>query len=322
LRQILHQPQNLIFARALPEQKLRLVQAYKDSGHVVAVTGDGVNDAPALRAANIGIAMGLNGTDVAREAADIVLLDDNFATIVTAVEQGRAIYQNIRKFMTYILASNIPEIVPFLAMVFLRIPPALTVLQILAIDLGTDLVPALALGAEAPETGIMQQPPRPKHKPLLDRNLLARAYLFLGAIEAIAGMAAFFIVWWSHGYTLADIQQISSWLINHTADPNVTRIYHQATTATLAAIVACQIGNVFACRSERVSSLRLGWFSNPWIWIGIALEILFVLLLVYVYPLNQIFMLAPLAGWQWAVLVFCPIVLLAAEEWRKQIANR
>ncbi|WAL58271.1 cation-translocating P-type ATPase [Thermocoleostomius sinensis] len=322
LRQLLHQPQNLIFARALPEQKLRLVQAYKDSGHVVAVTGDGVNDAPALRAANIGIAMGLNGTDVAREAADIVLLDDNFATIVTAIEQGRAIYQNIRKFMTYILASNIPEIVPFLAMVFLRIPPALIVLQILAIDLGTDLVPALALGAEAPETGIMQQPPRPKHKPLLDRSLLVRAYLFLGVIEAIAGMAAFFIVWWSHGYTLADIQQISFSLISHTADPNVTRIYHQATTATLAAIVACQIGNVFACRSERVSSLRLGWFSNPWIWIGIALEILFVLLLVYVYPLNQIFMLAPLAGWQWASLILCPIVLLAAEEWRKQIANR
>jgi magnesium-transporting ATPase (P-type) len=322
LRQILHQPQNLIFARALPEQKLRLVQAYKDSGHVVAVTGDGVNDAPALRAANIGVAMGLNGTDVAREAADIVLLDDNFATIVTAIEQGRAIYQNIRKFMTYILASNIPEIVPFLAMVFLRIPPALTVLQILAIDLGTDLVPALALGAEAPETGMMQQPPRPKHKSLLDRNLLARAYLFLGVIEALAGMVAFFIVWWSQGYTLADIQQISSQLINHTADPNVTRVYHQATTATLAAIVACQIGNVFACRSEHVSSLQLGWFSNPWIWVGIVLEILFVLLLVYVFPLNQIFMLAPLAGWQWALLLLCPIVLLAAEEGRKQIANR
>ncbi|MBF2001155.1 MAG: cation-transporting P-type ATPase [Synechococcales cyanobacterium M58_A2018_015] len=322
LRQILHQPKNLIFARALPEQKLRLVQAYKDLGHVVAVTGDGVNDAPALRAANIGVAMGLNGTDVAREAADIVLLDDNFATIVTAIEQGRAIYQNIRKFMTYILASNIPEIVPFLAMVFLRIPTALTVLQILAIDLGTDLVPALALGAEAPETGIMQQPPRSKHKLLLDRNLLARAYLFLGVIEAIAGMSAFFIVWWSHGYTLADIQQVSPQLINHTADPDVTRIYHQATTATLAAIVACQMGNVFACRSESVSSLRLGWLSNPWIWVGIGSEILFVLLLVYVFPLNQIFMLAPLAGWQWALLIFCPIVLLGAEEWRKQVVNR
>jgi magnesium-transporting ATPase (P-type) len=125
LRQILHkQKQGLVFARVMPEQKLRLVEAYKDLGNIVAVTGDGVNDAPALRAANIGIAMGMNGTDVAREAADIVLVDDNFATIVEAIEQGRAVYQNIRKFITYILASNIAEFLPFLLMVFFKIPPA------------------------------------------------------------------------------------------------------------------------------------------------------------------------------------------------------
>jgi P-type E1-E2 ATPase len=159
-----------------PEHKLRLVQAYKDIGEVVAVTGDGVNDAPALRAANIGIAMGLNGTDVAREAADIVLTDDNFATIVVAIEQGRSIYQNIRKFMTYILASNVPEIVPFLGMVAIKIPPALTILQILAVDLSTDMVPALALGAESPEPGIMARPPRPRNESLLNGALLLRAY--------------------------------------------------------------------------------------------------------------------------------------------------
>jgi Ca2+-transporting ATPase len=146
LRQILHKHKTgLVFARVMPEQKLRLVEAYKTLGHIVAVTGDGVNDAPALRAANIGIAMGISGTDVAREAADIVLIDDNFATIVAAIEQGRAVYQNIRKFMTYILASNMAEFLPFLAMVFLKIPPALVILQILAIDLGTDMLPALAL---------------------------------------------------------------------------------------------------------------------------------------------------------------------------------
>jgi P-type E1-E2 ATPase len=166
----------LVFARMSPEHKLRLVQAYKDIGEVVAVTGDGVNDAPALRAANIGIAMGLNGTDVAREAADIVLTDDNFATIVVAIEQGRSIYQNIRKFMTYILASNVPEIVPFLGMVAIKIPPALTILQILAVDLGTDMVPALALGAESPEPGIMARPPRPRNESLLNGALLLRAY--------------------------------------------------------------------------------------------------------------------------------------------------
>jgi soluble P-type ATPase len=156
LQQILKYRGGLVFARMSPEHKLRLVQAYKDIGEVIAVTGDGVNDAPALRAANIGIAMGLNGTDVAREAADIVLTDDNFATIVVAIEQGRSIYQNIRKFMTYILASNVPEIVPFLGMVAFKIPPALTILQILAVDLGTDMVPALALGAESPEPGIAE----------------------------------------------------------------------------------------------------------------------------------------------------------------------
>ncbi|NJO39181.1 MAG: cation-transporting P-type ATPase [Cyanobacteria bacterium RU_5_0] len=323
LRQILHHHQaGLIFARVAPEQKLRLVQAYKALGHVVAVTGDGVNDAPALRAANIGIAMGISGTDVAREAADIVLIDDNFATIVSAIEQGRAVYQNIRKFMTYILSSNVPEIVPFLAMVAFKIPPALTILQILVIDLGTDMVPALALGAELPETGIMQQPPRPKKKPLLDQWLLVRAYVFLGIIEAIAGMVGFFLVWWSHGYAIADIQRVTPAILAHTADPTVTAIYRQATTMTLAAIVACQVGNIFACRSDRASIFRIGWFSNRLVWVGIAVELVLLLAIVNIVPLSQIFATNSLTSWQWLVLLVCPPFVLGAEEVRKWIARR
>lgn len=323
LRQILHHHQTgLIFARMAPEQKLRLVQAYKTLGHVVAVTGDGVNDAPALRAANIGIAMGLSGTDVAREAADIVLIDDNFATIVSAIEQGRAVYQNIRKFMTYILSSNIPEIVPFLAMVAFKIPPALTILQILAIDLGTDMVPALALGAERPEVGIMQQPPRSKNKPLLDLWLLVRAYIFLGVIEAIAGMAGFFLIWWSHGYAIADIQQVTPAILAHTADPTVTTIYRQATTLTLAAIVACQVGNIFVCRSDRASIFRMGWFSNPLVWLGIAVELVLLVAIIYVVPLSRIFATVFLTPWQWLVLLVCPLFMLGAEEVRKWISRR
>ncbi|MEY3221518.1 MAG: Calcium-transporting ATPase, partial [Cyanobacteriota bacterium] len=270
LRQIIHKHKTgLVFARVIPEQKLRLVEAYKTLGHIVAVTGDGVNDAPALRAGNIGIAMGISGTDVAREAADIVLIDDNFATIVSAIEQGRAVYQNIRKFMTYILASNMAEFLPFLAMVFLKIPPALVILQILAIDLGTDMLPALALGAEKPETGSMELPPRKKSQALLDLPLLLRAYCLLGLLEGLAGMAGFFLVWWTNGYNLPQLQALSPSILSHSANAATMAIYHQATTMTLAVIVACQDGNVFACRSERFSILRLGFFTNRLIWAGI-----------------------------------------------------
>ena len=317
LRQILKYRSGLVFARMSPEHKLRLVQAYKDLGEIVAVTGDGVNDAPALQAAHIGIAMGMSGTDVAREAADIVLTDDNFATIVSAIEQGRAIYQNIRKFMTYILASNVPEIVPFLAMVVLKIPPALTILQILAVDLGTDMVPALALGAEPPETGIMQRPPRAKHQFLLNVPLLVRAYLFLGAIEAVLSMLGFFIIWWSYGYSLADLQQVTPAILSHSADPTVTEIYRQATTLTLAAIVACQMGNLFACRSEWVSAFQLSWLKNRLLWLGISVECAALLAFIYFEPLRQIFATASLLPWQWLILLACPPILLGAEELRK-----
>lgn len=321
LKQILKYRSNLVFARMAPEQKLRLVQAYKDLGQIVAVTGDGVNDAPALRAANIGVAMGLNGTDVAREAADIVLTDDNFATIVSAIEEGRTVYQNIRKFMTYILASNVAELVPFLLMVALKIPPALLIMQILAVDLGTDMIPALALGVEKAEIGTMQQPPRNRNTPLLDRSLLFRAYGFLGLIEATLGMMGFFLIWWSKGYNLSEIQAITPQILAHTADPVVMGIYAHATTMTLAAIVACQDGNVFACRSETTSVFKLNWFGNPLIWFGIATEWLLIFSLIYIAPLQKIFTTAPLEIWQIFLLLICPPLLLGLEEIRKLINN-
>ena len=322
LRQILQQKYGLVFARMAPEQKLRLVQAYIAMGHIVAVTGDGVNDAPALRAANIGIAMGMSGTDVAREAADIVLIDDNFATIVSAIEQRRAVYQNIRKFITYILASNMAEFIPFLAMVFLKIPPALVILQILAIDLGTDMLPALALGAEEPEAGILLQPPRKKSKPLLDKSLLLRAYCFLGLLEGLAGMTGFLLVWWTNGYGITELQAINSAILARSANVTQMAIYHQATTVTLAAIVACQDENVFACRSERISIFRLGFFSNRLIWLGITVEWALILGIIYVAPLQKIFAVAPLSPLQWSMLILCPPLILMADELRKRIVHR
>lgn len=323
LRQVVKYRHGLVFARMSPEHKLRLVQAYKDIGEIVAVTGDGVNDAPALRAANIGVAMGQNGTDVAREAADIVLTDDNFATIVVAIEQGRSVYQNIRKFMTYILASNVAELVPFLAMVIFKIPPALIIMQILIVDLGTDILPALALGTERAELGTMQLPPRAKSKPLLDRSLLLRAYCFLGLIEAALGMFGFFWVWHSYGYDFNSLQAIAPAILSHTTNPEISFIYAQATTMTLAIIVACQDGNVFACRSEQTSIFRIGFFSNPFIWLGIATEWILIISIIEFSPLRQIFATAPLTLWQWSLLLICPPILLGAEELRKSfLRNR
>jgi magnesium-transporting ATPase (P-type) len=319
LRQILQRHRGLVFARMAPEQKLRVVDNYKALGQVVAVTGDGVNDAPALRSAHIGIAMGLSGTDVAREAADIVLLDDNFATIVSAIEQGRAVYQNIRKFMSYILASNLAEVLPFLAMVAFKIPPALSILQILAIDLGTDLVPALALGAEKAEPGTMRQRPRKLSQRLLDRSLMLRAYCFLGLIEGLAGMTAFFLVWRYYGVSLGELQAMTQQLLNKTAGSQLQLMYAQATTMTLIAIVACQDGNVFACRSEHTSVFKLGFLSNPFIWIGIGVEWVIILMIVFLDPLRAIFGTTPLAGWQWVLLTTCPVALLGAEELRKRL---
>ncbi len=183
-----------VFARTTPEQKMKIVTALKRLGHVVGMTGDGVNDAPALKAADVGIAMGVGGTDVAREVADIVLLDDNFASIVAGVEEGRGVFANIQKFTTYVLASNIPEIVPFLLYVVLPVPLGLTVIQILSIDLGTDLLPAIGLGQEPPERDAMKRPPRRANERLLSFSLMATAYLFLGIIQAAWSLFMFFLV--------------------------------------------------------------------------------------------------------------------------------
>ena len=188
--------QETIFSRMAPEHKMRLVAAFQKRGEVVAVVGDGVNDAPALRKADIGIAMGITGTDVAREAADVVLTQDNFELIVRGIEEGRAVYDNLRKFMTYIFASNVPEVLPFLLTALFKLPLALTVLQILIIDLGTDLLPALALGMEKPEPDILNRPPRKRDQPLLDHTLLARSFAWLGPLEALLCYAGFSLVIW------------------------------------------------------------------------------------------------------------------------------
>ncbi len=301
---------DIIFARMTPRHKMRIVSLLKEEGEKIAVTGDGVNDAPALKRADIGIAMGVIGTDVAREAADMVLLDDNFATIVNAIEEGRGVFENIRKFISYIFASNIPEIIPYIAYVILSIPLPLTIMQILAVDLGTDMFPALALGAEKPSPQVMNQPPRGPEEKLLNLRLLARAYLFLGPIEAVAGLFGFFYV-----------LQIGGW---HWGEmlPGSAPLYLQATTACLAGIIVTQIANVFACRSFTESVFSLGVFSNRLILFGIASEILISIFIVY-HPWGQrIFGTGPLATQVWLMLVPFAISLLLAEEMRKLVVRK
>ncbi|HWR12763.1 MAG TPA: HAD-IC family P-type ATPase [Rectinemataceae bacterium] len=309
LRKRLAKPGPIIFARTDPAQKMRVVSCLKDLKQVVAVTGDGVNDAAALKKADIGIAMGRDVNDVAKEASSMIVLDGNFASIVAAVEEGRAVYANIRRFSTYVLASNMPELAPFIVFVLLGIPLPLTVMQILAIDLGTDLVPALGLGVEAPEPGIMSRPPRGPREHLVNPWVLLRAYLWQGGMEIALSLAAFFWAYLRHGWVPGTPMASSGF------------IYIHATTMTLAGIVACQVGNVFCCRTTHQSVFRVGFFRNRLVILGVAVEICLILSLVYIPFLQSIFGLAPLALSDWGLLATFPVIMLGAEELRKLIVR-
>ena len=319
---LLRQEAPLIFARANPENKLQIVEAFKAMGEIVAVTGDGVNDAPALKAAHIGIAMGRGGTDVAREVADIILLDDHFSTIVRAIEQGRAIFNNIRKFMTYVLTSNVPEMTPFIAMVFAKVPPALNILQILAIDIGTDMLPALALGAEKAEQDVMERKPSDYSKDLLDRSVLWRAYGFLGTVEAGISFAAFLSVWFHHDYAFADIQAAAPLLLSGGADMALRELYQHATTMALASIIACQVGNVFLCRSATQPFWKIPLLSNKLLWLGIVGEIAALAAMINLPVLAGVLLTRPLDPQDWGLLLLCPLVMAILEELRRFLFER
>jgi Ca2+-transporting ATPase len=299
---------DVIFARVSPEQKLRIVKVLRDSGEIVAVTGDGANDAPSLKEADIGVAMGVSGTDVAREAADIVLLDDSFESIVKAVESGRAIYENIRKFIVYVFSHNWAELIPYVLYAVLGIPLPLLVVHVLAIDLAIDVIPSLALSREPPEPGIMQEPPRSIKERLFTDKVFLRS-IYIGAIIATGAMIGCLNAWatggWQFGMALAPDNPV----------------YIKGITMTFAGIVVAQVGNVLACRTTKQSIFKTNLSTNKWILIGIAAQLSVLSLLVYAPPLQHIFSTTGLGAADWAFLASLALIVIFAEELRKIFAR-
>ena len=314
LDELLRGDDEIVFARSSPEAKLRIADALRDLGHVIAMTGDGVNDAPALHRADIGVAMGRSGTDVARESATMVLTDDNFATIVTAVEEGRRIYANVRKFILYIFAHATPEIVPFLVFALAGglVPLPITVVQILAIDLGTETLPALALARERAEPGIMSKPPRSRTEHVVDRRLLTRAWLLLGIVSAALVMGLFFLTLTRAGWHPGASTGSGSAL--HHA-------YVQATTATFVGIVACQLGTVWAARRDTAHIRDIGILSNRLLLAGIAFEVLFTLAVIATPGVSGALGMAVPPPLTLAVATTFPLIVWAADELRLRVAR-
>ncbi|MFD1430539.1 cation-translocating P-type ATPase [Lacticaseibacillus mingshuiensis] len=301
----------IIFARVAPEQKYKIVSTLQKNGEIVASTGDGVNDAPALKKADIGVAMGVTGTDVAKDAADMILTDDNFASIVSAIEEGRTVYANIQKFLTYILTSNMPEAFPSILFLFSRglIPLPMTVMQILTVDLGTDMLPALGLGAEKAEPGIMHQPPRKRTAHLMNKHVLWTAFAWYGLIASLISTGAYFFVNVQNGWPSVPLAASGT-------------VYARATTLVLGAIVFSQIANALNCRTKTVSVMRFGIFSNHRIWFGILFEIALFAFLAYTPGVQALFNTTAITAADWLFLFIIPIPIFLIEELRKYLVRR
>jgi magnesium-transporting ATPase (P-type) len=297
----------VVVCRVAPEDKLRIATALRERGHVVAMTGDGVNDGPALRAADIGVAMGRSGTDVARQAADLVLLDDHFATIVIAVRQGRTTFANIRRFLTYHLTDNVAELTPFLVFSLTAgsVPLAIGVLQVLSLDIATDLLPALALGAEPSSPRVLAGPP-PRRR-LIDGPLLRRALLLLGPVEATVAMAAFLVVLVSGGWSYG-------------APVDATTLA-TASGAAFTAVVLGQMANAFACRSSTRPAWRLGWRSNPLLVWAVGIELLILVAMLVVPPVAAMLGHRPPTLIGWAVAVGAVPAVLVVDALAKRVST-
>jgi Ca2+-transporting ATPase len=286
-----------VFARVSPQHKVRIVEALKVRDHVVAMTGDGVNDAPALKRANIGVAMGITGTDVSKETADMVLTDDNYASIVSAVEQGRIIYSNIRKFVYYLISCNMAEIMVIFLAALAGSPPPLTAIQLLWLNLLTDGAPALALGREGGDPDIMEQPPRPVREPIINRFMLFGIIVQTIAITAVV-LAAYYIGW--------------AWYPSN-------RMLAQ--TMAFVTLSASELVRAYTARSERASLFRLGVFSNKYMQYAVLLSIVLLLSVVYIPFLQPVFDTVPLGMREWTLVLPLLLVPGVAAEITKAIVR-
>ena len=304
----------ILFARSFPEDKLRIVSILQATDQVVAVTGDGVNDAPALKRADVGISMGIMGTEVAKEASDIVLLDDNFATIAKAIRYGRSIYENIQSFIMFILSSNTSQTIPFLlfvALSFMNWPLAITALLILVIDLSVDLLPGISLGVESPSPDIMEEKPRRHNSKLCNKKMIARSYGVQGPLIALFGFFVFFNILFAGG-----------WSFSQGIPAGDNPSYQSAVTGYFTTVVIFQIFNLFACKNARASLLRSGIFKNKFALVAVLSQIVILLVMIFFEPAQIIFGTRPFPIINIIWIIFGGIVLLTIEEFRKYLYRK
>ncbi|WP_353988152.1 cation-translocating P-type ATPase [Ruicaihuangia caeni] len=304
----LDRPEGAVVARVTPADKVRIARVLRARGHVVAMTGDGVNDGPALREADVGVAMGASGTDVAREAADLVLLDDHFGTIVAAIRQGRTTFANARRFLTYHLTDNVAELAPFVAWASTggEFPLAIGVLQVLALDIGTDMLPALALGVEPPSRRAMTRPPGRRR--LIDGTVLGRAFALLGPVEAALSLGAFAAVLLSGGWTWGAVP-----------DGNLLAM---ASGSAFAVIATSQMANAFACRSETTAVFSLRLLGNRQLLWAIAAEAALLMVFLGVPSVSALLGGSWPTPLGWAFAIAAPAVVIAVDTLQKRLSRR
>ncbi|KAL3101482.1 hypothetical protein niasHT_020801 [Heterodera trifolii] len=319
--------ESVVFARTTPEQKLMIVEQCQRRGKLIAMTGDGVNDAPALKRADIGISMG-SGSEVAKQAADIVLVDDNFSSIVHAVEEGRVMFENIKKLLAYTMPHSFPEVWPVIINFCFGFPPGITALQILSIDLCTEILPGVSLSRELAEGDVMARPPRAMNKVLISNTLLAYSYAYTGQIQSLGCFLAYCCVFWYHGIAISDLwmSALTSWKPDGVAFASNGKSFsveqqlyigRQACSAWQMGIVFGQFFNIWSARTRRVSLFRHGFLSNKALLLALLVELALIISFVYMPGLNSFLGGAPIPWHCWAVVAAVGIFINAYNEIRK-----